>query len=98
MLPAEITTWREEADPMEEIRELASAALRRVQRADLIPPRLLDITDSARYLAMSDKAVRELIARGELPYIQKIPGRSPYLLDRTELDNWIERNLRSALK
>jgi len=79
------------------IEQLASAALRRVQRADLIPPRLMDIDDSARYLAMSDKGVRELIAAGELPYIQKIPGRSPYLLDCRDLDTWVERNKRSAL-
>jgi len=83
---------------MEEIRELASAALRRVQRADLVPPRLFDIDDSARYLAMSDKGVRELISNGELPFIQRVPGRSPYLIDRIELDRWIERNKRSALR
>ena len=57
----------------------------------------MDITDSARYLSMSDKGVRELIHAGELSYIQKIPGRSPFLLDRIELDKWIERNLRSAM-
>ena len=69
----------------------------RVQPAAEIPARLLDISDSARYLSMSDKGVRELIHAGELSYIQKIPGRSPYLLDRIELDKWIERNLRSAM-
>jgi excisionase family DNA binding protein len=91
-------TTRKEAVLMSEIHELASAALHRVQRADLIPPRLFDIDDSARYLSMSDKAVRELIAAGELPYIQKIPGRSPYLIDRIELDKWVERNKCSALR
>src|SRR5580704_2646617 len=75
---------------------MASLALRRVRRADQIPPRLFDITNAANYLSMSDKGVRELIVNGELPYIQKIPGRSPYLLDRIELDKWIERNKRSA--
>jgi Helix-turn-helix domain len=69
-----------------------------VQRAELILPRLLDITDAGRYLAMSDKGIRELIQAGELSYIQKIPGRSPYLLDRIELDKWVVRNLRTALK
>jgi excisionase family DNA binding protein len=77
---------------------MASLALRRVRRADQIPPRLFDITNAANYLSMSDKGVRELIVNGELPYIQKIPGRSPYLLDRIELDKWIERNKRSALR
>lgn len=64
----------------------------RVQRGSQIPPRLLDIDDAARYLAMSDKAVRELIMAGELHYIQKVPGRSPYLLDRVDLDEWIMRS------
>ncbi len=69
-----------------------------VQRANQIPPRLFDITNAAKYLSMSDKGIRELIHAGELSYIQKIPGRSPYLLDRVELDKWIDRNLHSALK
>jgi excisionase family DNA binding protein len=81
---------------MTEIHELASAALRRVQRADFILPRLLDIDDAARYLGTSDKSVRALIAAGELGYIQKIPGRSPYLLDRLELDDWVNHNKRFA--
>ena len=79
------------------VTELVSHAVRRVQRGAEIAPRLLDIDDSARYLAMSDKAVRELIANGELPYIQKVPGRSPYLIDIRDLDKWIERAKTSAL-
>ena len=75
---------------------LVSHAVRRVQRGAEIAPRLLDIDDSARYLAMSDKAVRELITAGELSYIQKVPGRSPYLIDIRDLDRWIERSKTSA--
>jgi excisionase family DNA binding protein len=74
------------------VMELVSHAVRRVQRGADIQPRLLDIDDSARYLAMSDKSVRELIQLGELPYIQKLPGRSPYLLDTKDLDKWIEHS------
>lgn len=55
---------------------------------------LLDITDAGRYLSMSDKGIRELIVRGELPYVQKVPGRSPYLLDLRDLDSWVEKNKR----
>jgi hypothetical protein len=33
-----------------------------------------------------------LIVADELPYIQKIPGRSPYLIDIRDLDKWIEKN------
>jgi excisionase family DNA binding protein len=75
-----------------DIGELASYALARVQRGCQLPPRLLDITDSARYLGMSDKGIRELIDQGSLPYIQKIAGRSPYLIDVRDLDRWIEKN------
>jgi Helix-turn-helix domain len=77
-----------------DVADLAAAALRRVRRGDTIPPRLLDIDDAGRYLAMSDKAVRELIMAGELAYLQKVPGRSPYLLDVRDLDAWVERNKR----
>ena len=77
-------------DLLASVAELVSHAVRRVQRGAEIPPRLLDVDDAGRYLAMSDKAVRELITLGELPYIQKIPGRSPYLIDIKDLDRWIE--------
>jgi excisionase family DNA binding protein len=83
-------------DLLANVTELVSHAVRRVQRGAEIAPRLLDIDDSARYLAMSDKAVRELITNGELPYIQKVPGRSPYLIDIRDLDRWIERSKTSA--
>jgi excisionase family DNA binding protein len=74
------------------IEDLTSRALQRVQRGTQIPPRLLDIDDSAKYLAMSDKGVRELIVEGQLSYVQKIPGRSPYLIDIRDLDKWIEKS------
>lgn len=64
----------------------------RVQRGSEIRARLLDINDAGRYLSMSDKAVRELIQAGQLSYIQKIAGRSPYLLDVRDLDRWIEKH------
>lgn len=79
-------------DLLANVTDLVTHAIRRVQRGSEIAPRLLDIDDAARYLAMSDKGVRELIAAGELSYIQKLPGRSPYLIDRQDLDRWIERS------
>ena len=57
-----------------------------------IPRRLLDITEAGRYIGVGHKVVRELIQTGELPYLQRIPGRSPYLLDIRDLDQWIDRN------
>jgi len=77
---------------VEQVRELASRALARVQRGGEIPPRLLDVDDAGRYMGMSDKAIRELITNGELPYIQKVPARSPYLIDVRDLDDWILKN------
>ena len=77
-------------DLLSNVADLVTHAIRRVKRGAEIEPRLLDIDDAARYLAMSDKAVRELITAGELSYIQKVPGRSPYLLDVRDLDRWIE--------
>jgi excisionase family DNA binding protein len=77
---------------LKEIAELTSAALRRVKRGDQILPRLLDIHDAAHYLGMSDKAIRRLITAGELPYVQRLPGRSPYLIDVRDLDRWVEVN------
>jgi excisionase family DNA binding protein len=84
------------ADLLTNVTELVTHAIRRVQRGSEIPPRLLDIDDAARYLATSDKAVRELISSGELSYIQKLPGRSPYLIDIRDLDHWIDRSKVSA--
>ena len=66
--------------------------LRRVERGDRISPRLLDVDDAGRYLSMSDKGIRDLITTGELHYIQRVPGRSPYLLDIKDLDAWVLRN------
>jgi excisionase family DNA binding protein len=77
---------------VEDIQELTRRACERIQRGSQIPPRLLDIDDSARYLGMSDKGIRELIQVGELPYVQKIAGRSPYLIDIKDLDTWVAKN------
>jgi excisionase family DNA binding protein len=76
---------------IEEVRELAGHALRRVKSAAELSPRLLDLADSARYLSVGDKTLRELIRKGEIDYIQLIPRKSPYLLDVRDLDRWIER-------
>lgn len=57
-------------------------------------PRLLDLERAGGYLCMSSKSVRKLIQAGELPYIQRLAGRSPYLVDVKDLDRWIERSKR----
>jgi excisionase family DNA binding protein len=66
------------------------ATAKRLAVDGIIPRRLLDVTDAARYLSVSTKIIRQLIQGGELPYIQRIPGRSPYLIDIEDLDRWIQ--------
>jgi excisionase family DNA binding protein len=56
----------------------------------LIPRRLLDVSEAGRYLGMGHKVIRQLVQTGELPYVQRIAGRSPYLFDISDLDRWIE--------
>jgi len=58
----------------------------------LVPRRLLDVTEAGQYLGVSHKVIRHLVQAGELPYIQRIRGRSPYLIDIRDLDQWIDLN------
>ena len=53
-------------------------------------PRLLRTREAARYLGLGSKAIRQLIVCGQLPYVQMKPGNSPFLLDRRDLDRFIE--------
>ncbi|GAC1432096.1 MAG: hypothetical protein NVS1B11_02930 [Terriglobales bacterium] len=57
-----------------------------------IPRRLLGIADAGRYLGVGHKVIRQLVQSGDLPYVQRIVGRSPYLLDLNDLDAWIHQN------
>jgi hypothetical protein len=82
----------EPATILDQIRTLAERAIARVESGRLLPPRLLDVDDAGRYLSMSDKGVRNLITNGELAYVQRIAGRSPYLIDIRDLDAWIAKN------
>jgi len=63
----------------------------------LVPRRLLDVTEAGRYLGVSHKVIRQLVQAGELPYIQRVRGRSPYLLDIRDLDQWFELNKTRAI-
>ena len=59
-------------------------------------PRLLRTGAAARYLGIGTKALRTLILRGELPYVQLQPGNSPFLLDVKDLDRFIEQRKNRA--
>lgn len=50
------------------------------------------VEQAARYLSLGTKAIRTMITEGRLPYVQLKPGNSPFLLDRYDLDKWIETN------
>jgi excisionase family DNA binding protein len=64
---------------------------------DPTAPRLLRTHEAARYLGMGSKAIRNLILSGRLPYVQMKPGNSPFLLDRRDLDRFIDVNKTPAL-
>ncbi len=52
--------------------------------------RILKTKHAARYLGVSAWKLRNLVQSGEIPYIPG-EGTSPWLFDRKDLDNWIER-------
>lgn len=62
------------------------------RQGPVISPRLLRTADAGRYLGIGEKAIRQLILDGELPYVQLRPGNSPFLLDIRDLDKFIERS------
>ncbi len=52
-------------------------------------PRLLSVKDAATYLGAHLWAIRQMVRKRELPYVQI--GRK-HLIDRLDLDRYIERN------
>lgn len=55
-----------------------------------VTARLLRTRGAGHYLGLGEKAVRQLILEGELPFVQLRPGNSPFLLDVRDLDKFIE--------
>ena len=55
--------------------------------------RILRLKPAAEYLSVSPGTLRGIVQRGELPIIKLAEtGHSPWLIDRIELDAWIERS------
>jgi excisionase family DNA binding protein len=55
--------------------------------------RLLRLKPAAEYLSVSPGTLRGIVQRGEMPIIKLAEtGHSPLLIDRVELDSWIERS------
>ncbi len=57
---------------------------------------LLSVAQAAERLSVSEKTVRRLIARGELPAVQLGGQRGPIRLDERELIAWLYRDPREA--
>jgi excisionase family DNA binding protein len=57
-----------------------------------IIPRLMRTGEAARYLGLGAKALRQLINSGQLPYVQLQAKNSPFLIDRRDLDKFIDRH------
>jgi excisionase family DNA binding protein len=53
-----------------------------------LPRRLCSLADAARYLAVSDWTVRQMVWRGDLPHFKT--GKR-VLLDLRDLEGWIDR-------
>ena len=58
-----------------------------VVKPDDLSPRCLTIQAAAEYLSVAVWAVREMIWRGELPFV-KVGKR--FVIDRSDLDAWID--------
>jgi excisionase family DNA binding protein len=56
-----------------------------------IQPRLLTIAQAAVYLGRTEKAAYHMVASGQLPAVR---SDSRVMLDRLDLDAWIEANKR----
>jgi excisionase family DNA binding protein len=58
-------------------------------------PRLMSVNDGAVYIGRTPKALRHLIAKGDIPAVRE---GSRIHLDRTDLDQWIEIRKDAQLK
>ena len=55
----------------------------------VLQPRLLDYKSATRYLSLSYWTVRHMVVEGIIPHIRS--GKR-VLIDRQDLDDWIEKN------
>jgi excisionase family DNA binding protein len=83
-----------EANPLlDKLEEIASLLRQLVATERPKPQRLLRLTEAAHYLHISVGQLRGLVQRGELDVVPQSAGsRIPWLVDRTDLDHWIEKS------
>ncbi len=67
------------------------ATTRRRGTGEELQPRLLKLAAASQYLSMSPSKLRSIVQRGEIAVIRG-EGNAPWLLDKVELDRWIERS------
>ena len=54
--------------------------------------RLLRLRPASEYLSVAPATLRAIVQRGEIPVIRLTEGgHAPWLIDRADLDGWIER-------
>jgi excisionase family DNA binding protein len=76
------------------IEAIANAVALKLERMAGMQQRLMDVHDAARYLGMTENAIREKASAGELPCV-RIDGKLRF--DRRELDRWIDRAPRQGV-
>jgi excisionase family DNA binding protein len=62
-------------------------------KRDTSARRLLRLRPASEYLSVSPATLRAIVQRGEIPVIRLTEGgHAPWLIDRVDLDGWIERS------
>ncbi len=69
---------------------MTEIATTRTDRAKAPPPRLLRLKLAAEYLSLSEWTLRRLVQEGHFPVV-KTHANAPWLIDRQDLDSWVER-------
>jgi excisionase family DNA binding protein len=76
------------------IEAIANAVALKLERMAGLQQRLMDVHDIARYVGMTENAIREKASAGELPCV-RIDGKLRF--DRREIDRWIDRAPRQGV-
>ena len=73
---------------------IAEAVALKLERIAGMQQRLMDLHDGARYLGMTENAIREKVAGAEIPCV-RIDSKLRF--DRQELDRWIDKAPRQGV-
>ncbi len=76
------------------IEAIANAVALKLERMAGTQQRLMDVHDTARYLGMTENAIREKASAGDIPCV-RIDVKLRF--DRRELDRWIDRAPRQGV-